>query len=388
MGSVFIRPRSATPIYIGAFQCWDAAKGKFVWVQKSTGVTDKGQALAIVATWERATQAAKAGRLSRARATEMINDILRMAGLETVASSPTLKDFVRNVRDEKKVADGTVKKHAGFVSALEKWQGGDKYLSPLDTWTARDVSAYYAHLRSLVADTTANDHLLWLSGIFRRAQVMGLCSENPVKQIDLVSAEASDKEVITRQQQAATLRTMRRHGRKDWSVFASLSWHTGHRIQDVLDVTAASVEDMARVGWVVHLKPRKKRGKGVEKRARDVVLPLPSWLARAVRRIGDFRSLHDADNYNGKVSAEFIEWLHLAGIDTKPVKMPKRTLHMVSHASYRHAMSSRLANAGIEGELARLVTDHDNPAVHRGYVHGEIASIKRALQSLRTGVQQ
>jgi hypothetical protein len=42
-----------------------------------------------------------------------------------------------------------------------------------------------------------------------------------------------------------------------------------------------------------------------------------------------------------------------------------------------------LTAAGVTGELARLVTDHDSPQVARRYVHAEVESLRAALKTTR-----
>lgn len=380
MGSVFQRGRGDT--WLGSFKLWDATAGKWQWVQKPTGVRDRNSALAIVAQWERAAGQAKAGTLTRAKALAVVNDILRMAGLETVEAAPTLAKFVNTVRDGKKVAPGTMKKLVGFGRSLTTW-AGDKMNNTLDTWTAVDVSAYYAHCRSEFSDTTANHHLRWLSGIFGRAVALGHRLDNPCEAVQLVSNDSQDKESISRAEHAALLRHLRRIGRTDWTALVSLGWHTGHRIQDVLDLTRDSISHDRRNGPLVTLKPAKKQGQGKESRGREIVLPVPAWLAQRVQRVGDFQTINRANNSNGRVSEWFIAFLRAAGVDTKPVQMKKRTVNLKSFHSYRHAMSSRLAAAGVSGELARLVTDHDSPQVQRGYVHSEVSALATALRQAR-----
>lgn len=53
-------------------------------------------------------------------------------------------------------------------------------------------------------------------------------------------------------------------------------------------------------------------------------------------------------------------------------------------AKHRHSMASRLAAAGVSGELARLVTDHESPKVQRRYVHAEIQALREALTAARS----
>lgn len=46
-------------------------------------------------------------------------------------------------------------------------------------------------------------------------------------------------------------------------------------------------------------------------------------------------------------------------------------------------MQTRLTSAGVSGELARLVTDHDSPKIARKYVHAEVESLRRVLEQAR-----
>lgn len=100
-------------------------------------------------------------------------------------------------------------------------------------------------------------------------------------------------------------------------------------------------------------------------------------------RIENFKSIRGGDNYNGRISNDFVAWLVRAGVDPMPVQRKKRVVNLKSFHSTRHAMSSRLIGAGVSGELARLVTDHDSPQIQRKYVHSEIKSLKEAMKAAR-----
>jgi integrase len=380
MASVFLRGRS--DIYLCAFKTWDAAKQSWTWVQKTTGQTDRNKAAAVLATYERAAGMAKAGTLTRARALDIVNDILRMAGQETVAAAPSLLSHIRAMHDAKKVSAGSERKLGGWLNALRSW-AGDKINLPVDAWTAEDLASYYAHLRSELSDTTANDHLGWLRGVFTRAVALGHRDDNPAMVVQQVTNDSVDKEVITQAHQVLVLRQMRREGARAWAMLAALGWHTGHRLQDLLDVTGERLEHVRGIGWAVRLEPRKKRGQGIEKKGRAVVLPIPGWLARGIRRLGGFASINGADNRNGRVSEAFVSWLQRAGVDTLPTARKKRTVNLISFHSYRHALTTRLINAGVPDKVAMLVTDHDSADVQRGYTHREIDTIASALKSAR-----
>lgn len=368
MASAFQRGRS--DIYIASFKAWDARAGRWVWRAQSTGVKDYAAALAIAKTLENGTLAAKAGSLTRDKALSMVNDILRLAGLDELAPVPSLETVASGLLAGSDVAESTARKYAAQWATLAAW-AKEKAKLPVSAWTVEMIQSYYRQSLEHFSATTANDHLRFVGMVFSRAVKLGHISSNPADAVQRVGNDSIEKETLTRAMQARILRAMRRAGREDWLCLASLGWHTGHRLQDLLDATTAK-------DGLLTLNPRKKGGKG-----REVVLPLPMWLARLLNRLGGFQTIENADNRNGRVSEQFIGWLRAAGIDPLPVQRGARIVHRLSFHSYRHSMQSRLTAAGVSGELARLVTDHDSPQVARRYVHAEVQSLREALALVR-----
>ncbi len=242
-------------------------------------------------------------------------------------------------------------------------------------------------MRKRFSGTTADDHLNFSSMVFIRAMAHGHCAANPTKAVKRGATGAVEKMTFSRGEQAKILRTVRRPptveelrhpsrmcNRLAWMALVSLGWHTGHRIQDLLDVTAASID-----GDLLTMQPRKKSTRG----GRTVVLPLPRWLAGMTQLLGNFKALNRADNRNGRVSQDFFHLLIKAGIDPHPVKRGERAIHLKSFHSYRHSMQTRLTSAGVSSELARLVTDHDSVKVARKYVHAEVESLREVLKKAR-----
>ena len=168
---------------------------------------------------------------------------------------------------------------------------------------------------------------------------------------------------------------MRQEGRGDWVALALLGWHTGQRIGDCL---ACSREAIVERVW--SFTPEKKK-----RSRRTIRLPLPAYLARLIKRLGDFSSIHKGNNRNGRVLADFVTWMREAGVDPLPVKKGKRTVHKKSFHSFRHSMATRLAAVGVPGDLARMVTDHESALVARNYQHKDVDAIDRALRLIRGG---
>lgn len=384
MATVF--KRKGSDIFTAAFRAWDARKGAWVWKQASTGAVDEAAAMGIAAKLEQGSAAAKAGTLTRERALEMVNEILRLAGSEAVMPVPSLKSAADDLLASLTVAPGTRRKYEAQSRRLLEW-AGKRAGEAVTAFTVANMSDFYADMRKRFSGTTADDHINFASMVFTRAMAHGHCTANPTKAVKRGATGAVEKLTFSRDEQAAILRAVRRpptveelrhpsrlDNRLAWMVLVSLGWHTGHRIQDLLDVTAESI-----AGDLLTMQPRKKAKRG----GRTVVLPLPRWLAGMVKRLGDFDALNRADNRNGRVSQDFFHLLMKAGIDPRPVQRGSRAIHLKSFHSYRHSMQTRLTSAGVSGELARLVTDHDSPKIARKYVHAEVESLRRVLEQAR-----
>jgi site-specific recombinase XerD len=376
MASIFLR--GSTKFWICSYKAWDAAKGKWRWVQQSTGVTDKVAAGGIAKTLQNGAQVAGSGGMTKGKAVQMVNDILKLAGLETIEAAPTLAAFVETLTKERDVSEGTAKKYRGQWSSLREWAGAKADL-PLDGWNSSMVSDYYAHVREKHSATTANDHLRFVGMVFSRAVALGHIQANPADAIVRVGNDSVEKETISRSETVRLLKTIRRTQPRPlaWVALCALGWHTGHRIQDLLNIDAEKdVTLHDELGYLIELRPAKKAR---QTKARIVVLPLPTWLGRLLKRIGGFTSIRQGSNHNGRISGDFITWLKAAGIDPMPVQRKNRIVHLKSFHSNRHGMASRLIGAGVSGELSRLVTDHASAKVQARYVHPEIKALKAAL---------
>lgn len=377
MATVF--QRRGSPVWTAKFRAWDAARGDWRWLSRSTGCEDRGQAVRVAAGFESAAQMAAAGRIDRAKVRDVVNDILRLAGLDTAEAAPSLaelaEDWLRS--RERATADGTLRKYRAHWTRLERW-AGDRARQPVDGWQARELQRYYDDLLVTYSATTANDHWATVRRLFARAMRAGHVQADPTGLVDVSGSDSLRKEPLRRGEVAAVLRAMRRAGRRDWVALTLLGWHTGHRLADLLAVTPANLGHAEGIGPTLTLRPAKKRGRG----GRDVVLPIPIYLASMLRRLNGFGSV-GPENRNGRVSARFVGWLETAGVDPMPIQRGPRRLNLKSFHSLRHAMASRLTAAGVSGELARLVTDHDSPQVARGYVHAEVAALAEALRRAR-----
>lgn len=346
--------------------------GAISWRNIPTGCADRKQALAKAVAAEGAVGAG----LDRARAESLVESLLQITGSHGSIVRPSLLAIGNELFDgrEENIADGTRRKYAAHWKAFREWAAGREAWAA-DRWTAKECRAYYSHLRGSLSVTTANNHLTTLSMVFLRAQEAGHVRGNPVALVERAGNDSVEKRSLTRGDTARILWAVRHI--LAWRCLTALGWHTGHRINDLLHLTKDSVKHAGKL-WTISFAPGKKRGRG-----RTVVLPIPRYVAKMLKRLGNFKALHNADNRNGLVSGEFVAWMEAAGVDPLPVKRGKRTVHLKSFHSFRHAMASRLTAAGVSGELARLVTDHESARVQKTYVHAEVEALAGALKLAR-----
>ncbi len=378
MATIFLP--SGRQSYSAQIRIWDEKKGGLVWKKISTRTRDADAALGIANALERASGAARQGTMTRAAAEELVNGILEIANVPFRVGVPSLKTFTESLLDGRaqNVGEKTAGKYLAHWSRLKSWAGG-KVEWPLDHWTSTHLSEYYGVLINEVSSGTANDHMRTLVMIFASAVAAGHIKGNPAKLVEKRRRDTVEKVTFTRRETARMLTTMRAGGRRDWCALTLAGWHTGHRIQDLLSIVKDDLEDRPNVGWCVKIQPDKKEHQG----GRTVILPIPRFLALMMRRLKGFQSIGNADNYNGRISNQFVEWLVRSGIDPLPVQKTKRVVHLKSFHSFRHSMTTRLTSAGVSGELARLVTDHDSEKVQKAYTHAEIEALADALKKAR-----
>jgi integrase len=365
---------------------WNAESSSWGWRKIRTGVADRAAALEIAESYEHASDAGKEGVMTREKAERLLASILRTAGVKWASQMPTLQavgDELFKGRHEN-IGESTRRKYAAHWKRFGEWSG-NKIAWPVDQWEGEVaiLREYYEHLREEFSDTTANNHFTTLSMVFLRARAAGSIRGNPVELVERVANDNVEKQVLTRDETARILRAMHRseHGavRDSWLCLTALGWNMGHRLQDILSLTGENVVNDEGI-WCIRFRPQKTKKK---KEARIVLLPIPTYLAKMLKRIKHFRALHHADNRTGLVSDDFVDHMMAAGVDPMAVEKRKRTIHLKSFSSFRHGMTTRLLSAGVSGELARLVTDHESPKTQKPYVHAEVVALKAALKMVK-----
>lgn len=170
MASVF--QWSGSKLWVASIRVWDAAKGKFVHVPRATGTKDKAAAMGIAASLEQASGACKAGTMTRDKALELVNDILRLAGMADVVPVPSLRMVAEAFLEDADVSAGTLRKYSAQWDKLAAW-AGKRADEPITAFTVDDMQDFYKDVRKRFSGTTADDHLNFASMVFVRAVERG-----------------------------------------------------------------------------------------------------------------------------------------------------------------------------------------------------------------------
>ena len=86
------------------------------------------------------------------------------------------------------------------------------------------------------------------------------------------------------------------------------------------------------------------------------------------------------------LSTAFKNIMRKAGVDSQPVEREEgvRTLSRRTFHALRHSFTSALANAGVAPELRMKLTGHKTEAIHAGYTHHELETLRGAIAKLPT----
>ena len=372
MASVHHRPRS--PFFFAAFR---GADGRLV--LRSTKQTDRAKALALALEFERAAKLAKRGELVEAQARDILADIMKRADTGETLRSVSIADHFRSwlATKEARKSAGTAERYGGVVEGFLA-SLGNRAAKPLTALVAKDVDAFLdARLKQGVSPTTACVDMKVLRTALSVARRKGLITTNPAEAVELPDAVGMKRSRFT----PTEVRMLVDAAEGEWKTLILLAYFTGARLGDCCRV---AWEDVDLVGGSLAYTQ--------DKTGLKLTVPLhPDLLAHLEARAGTdqpspFVMPGMADKESGGrngLSESFKAIVRRAGLDLQTVqghgkrKFSGRTFHAL-----RHSFTSALANAGVAPELRMKLTGHKSEAIHAGYTHHELETLRAAVGKL------
>ena len=380
MPSVHKDYRGKTPFWIGAYIDEFGRRRK-----QSTKTEDKREAKTIVEGWQRASDLARAGRLTESKAREVVNDILERTGKKRIYA-PTvqryLQDWLKKEKDT--ISENAYGKKEVVVRLFLKALDGRETL-PIEDVTEAEIVTFRDKLladgrRARTVNSMVRDIL---SKAFRDAQKTGLIRLNPVAGLKAVRGGPQvEKGTFSPDQ----IRRLISAAQGDWKGLIMSGFFTGARLSDLANLQWSNVDLADRT---ITFRQRKT----------DAVIKIPihpdlerHLLSLALPSQDDgeipvFPSLYGkrTSGTNG-LSMTFTRIMKKAGIVSGQLrtraKGVSRTVNALSFHSLRHSFNSVLVNAGVPQELRMKLTGHSSADMNAIYSHHELATIRAALDHL------
>ena len=246
--------RNRSPFW---YACYLSADGRQL--KKSTKQKERGKALEVALTLERAETAARIGTLTETRARQLLSEVLERTTGESLIVT-TVETWLRDWLRGKELAKSTAT-HAKYSSTVEAFLAhlGPKAKQTLAAVAPRDLAAFRdALIEAGRHPHTVRDFLKVLSIPFNAARRQGLITTNPVEGVEgpkrLKSDDTGEKDTFTPEQVAKLMEAAvaTHNGKpkgipvykagKEWRGVILTAYLTGARLQDVCNLTWNNID--------------------------------------------------------------------------------------------------------------------------------------------------
>jgi integrase len=348
-------------------------------LKKSTGQTSKSRALEMARTWEKASAEAKELRLTESRAREVISELMRSVGGESLTVFTVEAWFDHFVKGKKKSrAASTGERHAQMSRDFMAFLGPRAKLN-IAAITSKDIASFRDKRHSLgLAPATVNVDVAILSAAFNGALRQGHITVNPCLAIEPLKNKPHRKGVFSKEQVAAIVKV----AEGDWRGLILVGFYTGQRLNDCANLRWQDIDLVSEIK-TVHFQVRKTGGEivtVVHPVLEDYLLSLPTAKSNDAYL---FPTL--AERRATGLSYAFrtiMEQAHIEQIVIRERNKAGHSVNALSFHSLRHSFNSILANAGVSEELRMTIVGHTTRDMHQKYTHHELERKRDAISVL------
>jgi integrase len=350
-------------------------------LKKSTKQTAKSKALEMARTWEKASLEARQLRLTEARAREVISELMRSVGGESLTVF-TITEWLDHFVNQKKKsrAAATGKRHVQTAREFLEHLGPKARLN-IAAITPKDIAEFRDRRQSIgLAPATVNQDVTMLSAAFNGALRQGHVSVNPCLAIEPLKDKGQHrKHVFSPEQVSALVKT----ATGGWKGLILVAFYTGQRL---LDCANLRWRDVDLVGDIKTIRFQvRKTGAEVVTVVHDALV---DYLLSLPTPDADDEYLFPtlAGRRASRLSDQFGELMALAHIERGVIRERTtsggRSVSALSFHSLRHSFSSLLANAGVSEERRMTLVGHRERDMHQRYTHHELEALRDAIAVL------
>ncbi len=363
-------------------------------VQRSTGQTDRGRALQLAISFERAAVLVAEKRWIEQSAHRFLVEVNALSGM-AVAQVQQTEAFISSWLKAKQrtAAPKSWLNINSVVQDFLEWLG-PRRTAPLLDITSRQVAEFRdAELAAGKAPTTINKMLSFLAQMFEEAVAQGAMEKNPARGLRVKGAKksAQKRQPFTFEQFRELVRCTA-PGQKgsrggethpDWQTFLLVTGYTGGRQQEVARLRWKTVDfESRRIGLI-----RTKTGSDLH------WLPMHETLYQHLLTRANAAPLRKEtfvmpgfaaieERYLSKAFRELI--LPRIGISQPYAERVEgkgagRKLAALSIHSLRHSLPTWLNAAGVSELMRMRIVGHEDEAVSRNYTHTDLEDARAAL---------
>jgi integrase len=373
MASIHKDPRGKSPFWYCAYRL---PNGKRTF--RSTKLKERGAALKFCRGLEYASHESRAGRLTEARALELVSEIVEQTTGEPLRSYTAegwLREWVAGKRSAKSSA--TAVKYEGaierFIASLGPRAGFNlRQVLPRDVLRFRE-----SEVASGKHSSTCNDYLGIVSSAFGAARKQGLITHNPAEAVERLSNESeASRRPFTLQEIQALLRV----ADGDWYGAILVAVYSGTRLHDAANLKWESIDLDGR--WISYRASKTR--KRIKIPMHDA---LYRWLKKRIRGINKAPIFPElAGKRTAALSREFAKVMARAEVHGEIVRDRQgesgRLVSSLGFHSLRHAYASLMANRGVAEEVRMKLAGHSDKNSHAGYTHHEASVLRAAVAQL------
>jgi integrase len=371
MASVF--KRGDSKFYVACFVDRNGRQMK-----RSTKTADRNQALRIAQEIEDVERKAKAGALTTAQLHKVLNDVSEKVTGDTL-SVPSVEEYLQGWLEgiKAKRAKGTFERYSNtarrFIAHL-----GPRAKRPVNAVSPADIEGFLnARLNSGMAPKTTIVDVKTLKSAFRRAELFGILTRNPVTAVQLPRDVSSERGVFTMDEVQLMIGAA---PNLDWQTLLLLGFFIGARLGDCAKMKWENVHPEDGVIVFEQTKTQKK-----------LIIPMHFHIIEHLNYLRTFGTTgylcpslatKRPGGKNG-LSEGFKRIALSAGLDLLTVQgKGRRMFNRRTFHSLRYSFNSLLANAGVSDELRMKLTGHSTKAMNHHYTRFEVATLRNAVTAM------
>lgn len=354
-----------------------APDGRQVW--RSTKTSDRKKAMEIAVQLERGEKIAAEGMLTKIRAQELLDELLRRIEPDETLLSASVEKYLSDWQELKKTSGKSKSSLAHYRSISNSFQEslGRKAKQPIAAVTKRDIEAWCRKLlKEGRSASTVNWSLAVLSSAMERAVKDNDLKFNPAKAVEKISTdeetEADERMAFSVEQ----VRSLLAAADQEWKGMILLAYHCGMRLSDAAGLTWDKIDLAAgTITFRQIKKTRQGRRKSTVKIVMhpDVIHYLEGVSAGDNPKQPIFPTLNTRAAQN--MSESFLRLIPKAKIRQlygKDKTGKGRRFALLSFHSLRHSFvtKSHAAAAGkVSQEVLKGMGGHSTDAAHAAYLH-------------------